>query len=125
MILQFLIKHNLGGGSITKAVHNEFETMASLTKAAGMHAGLASAFGADSLASATSIVKGAANANTALKAMSAFMVDPVGKGKALCPSAGQPAPNNRVSSTKLRSRKTDNIEPSQTRYLYRPGRCNA
>lgn len=57
--------------------------------------------------------------------LSTFKVDPVGLGKALCPSAGQPAPNNRVNSTKLRSRKTDNIEPSQTRYLYRSGRCNA
>lgn len=50
----------------------------------------------------------------ALRAETAtFMVEPLGLGKALCPSVRQLAPNNRVNSTKLRSCTTDNIEPNQ------------
>ena len=60
--------------------------MTMLSETAGLDSGLAAAFGADSLTSATSIVKGLAKANATTKAISAFMVEPLGMGEALCPS---------------------------------------
>lgn len=87
-LIDNLFGNTLGGDSITKATVEHDETMTMLTQAAGIHSGLASAFGAKAPTSVASIVGGVASDNAATKAISAFMVSPTGKGKALCPSVG-------------------------------------
>lgn len=79
-----MLGNTLGGDSITKSATELVKNITTLPTTEGMSKGISAAFGADGLVASASIARGRANS----KALSAFMVEPIGKGKVLCPSVG-------------------------------------